>query len=434
MLSDHPLSVKTALESEEFQSLILPLINSLVSLMDGEESCLTVSISGDWGTGKTTVLRTLESFFRDYCRFPVLFFEAWRYKDDRNPLVSLVSELREFPPIQADEELSKEMDNVLRGLLLGVLTAGDFALKGISKLFLPFEIDLSKKAKDVLTLFDELKNKYPEEVLKAKSKYKENLNQLGKLIDKVRNLHIDGNKSLEEKWKELLKDYEEISSFHREENNRWFILIIDDLDRLFPKDAIKFIETLRFYFNIDRTLILMGINDRILNTYFMKATGFLEKKGISFRGENFFEKIFQWNYELSYEKLNDLHLRGLRKRGIKEEKIEEIKEILGNVVGSLSHRKWIKLINRIEKKLCLYRNSDNPPLKNLVILAIVKELFPGLELEMRRAPEVASDILQGNLLNLKQKFGTVLEEDTAYLREPLSTFEALNKNLKEEEL
>ena len=53
---------------------------------------------------------------------------------------------------------------------------------------------------------------------------------------------------------------------------------------------------------------------------------------------------------------------------------------------------------------------------------------------MRRAPEVASDILQGNLLNLKQKFGTVLEEDTAYLREPLSTFAVLNKNLKEEEL
>jgi len=433
MLSDRPLAVKIALESEEFQSLILPLIDSLVSLMDEEESCLTASISGDWETGKTTVLRTLESFFRNYCGFPVLFFEAWRYKDDGNPLVSLVSELREFPPIQADEELSKEMDNILKGLLLGTLTAGDFALKGISKLFLPFEIDLLKKAKDILTLFDELKNNYSEGLLNARSEYKEKLNQLKDLIGKVRNLDIEKDENLRKEWEKLLKDYEEINSFHRKDN-KWFVLIIDDLDRLFPEDAIKFIETLRFYFNIDKTLILMGVNDGILNGYFIRATGLPEDNKNFFSGENFFEKIFQWNYELSYEKLNDLHLRGLRKRGIEEEKIEEIKQVLNNIVGSLSHRKWIKLINRIEKKLCLYKNTDIFPIKNLVILAIVKELFPGLELEMRKAPEVASDILQGKLSILKQKFEKTLEKDTAYLREPLATIEALSKDLEEEKV
>ena len=42
---------------------------------------ITVAVNGDWESGKTSYLKIVESFYRDYLGYPVLFFEAWKYQN-----------------------------------------------------------------------------------------------------------------------------------------------------------------------------------------------------------------------------------------------------------------------------------------------------------------------------------------------------------------
>ena len=420
MLSDSPVKPEVSLDSPSFQSIIEPLVTSLTGLMEGEDGCITASVCGDWGTGKTTVLRALESFFRDCCEFPVLFFEAWRFKEDGSPLLSLLSEFYRLPAVRKSKEIERELNFLSKTIISGIYLLGDFSLREFSKKFLPFELSFSnvKKAVDFARDFVD---SYSGEVLKFRSQYRENLRKLSDLIEMIRNSkEVEVNKELKEKWENLFNGY----NFRERLDGKWFVLIIDDLDRLLPEDALRFIETLRFYFNVDRTLILMGINDKVLNAHLQKV---LDLPLGGFNGESFLEKVFQWSYELSYGRLNDLHLRGLRRAGMDDETLSEVKRLLEELVEYLSHRKWIKLLNRVEKKWRIDRSGS---IEKIVALSIVKELFPKLETEMRRSPGMSYEVLEGKLREL---LGEEELLESPFFRSPKAVIERLAEALKRKE-
>ncbi|CAD7779174.1 MAG: hypothetical protein KIIPBIDF_01135 [Candidatus Methanoperedenaceae archaeon GB50] len=159
------------------------------------------------------------------------------------------------------------------------------------------------------------------------------------------------------------------------------------MDRLIPAKAFRLVEALRFYFDIDNTLIIMGVNDEILNRYVREKYGL---QGIN--SEKFIEKVFCWSYEIPYAPLNDLHLRSLREI-LDEEKINAIRNVLGKI-DNLTHRKWIKLINRIEKKSLFY-GQDN--LEFALLEAVLKELYPEFELFSRKFVGVSRHIYDGRI-------------------------------------
>lgn len=147
---------------------------------------------------------------------------------------------------------------------------------------------------------------------------------------------------------------------------------------------------MRFYFDIDDVLIVMGINDEILNNYINEHYGVKDDK----RGERFLEKIFHWNYELSYAELNNLHLRDIKKVVTNKEDIDKIKNILSEL-DSLAHRKWIKIINRIERSVILEGSNYGDVLEALIFSVIMKELYPRLEIFSRRFPHVLDGLYIG---------------------------------------
>ena len=75
---------------------------------------------------------------------------------------------------------------------------------------------------------------------------------------------------------------------------------------------------------------------------------FLEKENID---QKYLDKIFQFSYEIGSSYLNEKHLLHFK------EYKEEIKKVIDSlfdemITKSFSHRKWIKLLNRISKKRC----------------------------------------------------------------------------------
>jgi hypothetical protein len=385
MILDKPLSIRDILVSETEKNnffLFTDLINRLVEDsrdMDGGKGSISLAVNGDWGSGKTSYLKALESYYRDFCGFPVVFFEAWKYQEDENPLVPLIMEIKESTGISP--QLKAKFTRILKPIAAAGLTLSDMLLHSLTGKNLE---DIEKNLKRV-----------EDEFYKRSSKYRDNLKELEEAIKGV-------TRKFEPK--SINPDFRKVWTEYTSEPNvlkyKLFVLIIDDLDRLISEKAFKIIETLRFYFDIDNVLIIMGINDEILNSYVDERYGMKSNKKTDKKNKGtFLDKIFQWHIELSAAEVNDYHLSGIRESKILIEEDIEIIELLLKKLDPLTHRKWIKVCNRLEKEIRIGKSHYAPDSENTNVLekiifsALLKELFPEFEVFSRRlSEEILEDI------------------------------------------
>lgn len=416
MLVDKPLTPEEILKDEnerERVRFLLSTINALVK--ENQHGSVTISVNGDWGSGKTTYLKVIESYYRDFCQFPVVFYEIWRYRDDKNPLIPLIMEIRDLPDINS--AMKRILSKILKPILASGIVLSDIFLNAVT------EGKRIKNVKKTLQLIEK-------EQLPFISKYRENLKLLSDTIKKIKDNYTASKERLiyKDKWNNINNKPDQ--GLPKPNDKKLFVLIIDDLDRLLPNEAFKIIETLRFYFDIDDLLIIMGINDEILNEYILKLYEVKDKRG----GERFLEKIFHWNYEFSYAELNNLHLRSLVEVIKDIEDIERIKSIFLSL-DPLPHRKWIKIINRIENGVIFEGKDYRDMLEWLIFSALMKELYPGLELFSRRSPRLLENLYKGDGEDetIKEALKKI-EEDKSYLDFPKRSYDRIKDAIKPTEV
>ena len=406
MLVDKPLTVEDILSDEserEKVRYILDTINSLTQT--NQQGSVTIAINGDWGSGKTTYLKTLENFYK-YQGFPVVFFEAWKYQEDKHPLLSLILEIRDT--LETAPNIKRSLTVLGKAILSSSLIFSDIFLNSL----------INKGINDVKNTLELIE----QEQLKIISDYRNNLNIFKKTLNKLKKNYKGSS------------DYTEIWSNHgfnrnAQDKKKLFVLIIDDLDRLLPQNAFKIIETLRFYFDIDDVLIIMGINDAILNKYVCQYYQGDTQDNDLRKGENFLEKIFHWNYEIGYSSHNELHLRSIKKM-LEPKEISLLKDILQDI-DHLTHRKWVKLVNRIEKKLRFY-GKDEDKLVLHIFTAIIKEIFPDFELYARKFPWTVQKIYNGEQGKDKRVYEGVkrIVKDNSYLQFSLDNYIRIMKKIR----
>jgi predicted KAP-like P-loop ATPase len=350
MIVDKPLGVEDFLkksEEKERVALLLSRINRLLKSNQG--GSITVSISGDWGSGKSSYLKAIQSYYRDFRGASTLFFEAWKYKDEKNILLPLIKKIKDINGISS--QTKAKLQKLIKPILASSLLTSEFFLKKT------LDIDI-KDIKKTLKLIEESS-------MFLNSKYQDNLTNFKKTIEEMIKNYKSPTNDNHYLWENIDIEY----SLEKAP----FVLIIDDLDRLIPKEAFSVIETLRFYFDVDNVLIVMGINDKILNSH-IKSYFQIDDKDSK---ERFLEKVFQYNYELSHSMLNNLHLRNFS-----DEQKETIKSVVINI-QKLPHRKWIKILNRLNPQTI---SSDS------VILAILQELYYEFELKSREFDDILGKI------------------------------------------
>ena len=397
MIPDKPLPLQDILTDEDEREKIVLLLSNLNNLMvNNEKGSVCAAVMGDWGSGKTTYLRMLECFYRDYMEYPVVFFEAWKYQEDDNPLVPLILNVRDHPDI--DSKIKKNLNKILEVFMVSTIFAMDIMLGIIGR-------------KGVESI-DKAIERIQKRQLDLRSKYEYNIRLLEEAVTEIRENFKYKNPQGKKEWKQV---EEKLQDFDRRKR---FVIIIDDLDRLIPEKAFKVIEVLRFYFDIDDVLIIMGVNDRILEGYFTELFGQKDKK----RGERFLEKIFHWNYEIPFTGLNNLHLRSLKKV-LEAPKIDKIRRIL-SYIDFITHRKWVKFINRIEKDVSAGKGSDE--IEKILFSAALRELYPEFELFSRRFPHITDVLYGGQTGDSKiDKAMEAIKKDTSYLDFPEENFRAL---------
>ena len=95
----HPIitemdAIVDVLDRQSFISNVFQLINQ-ISLLKGSG---TIAINGEWGSGKTYVLKQIEkqlSAYQDGKRFLVIHYNCWQYDYYEEPLVAIVSSVKE---------------------------------------------------------------------------------------------------------------------------------------------------------------------------------------------------------------------------------------------------------------------------------------------------------------------------------------------------
>lgn len=235
---------------------------------------ITIGVFGDWGGGKTSIMKMLESdldpnSYTDptegakYEKIACLYFNGWLfegYDDAKSAIISSVllqlGEHQRFGPKVRDKVVSlMKSANWMRAARLGFK---EVALPAIAAYIsggatiVPY---LMRSAIGFVGICgDEGQEESPEAAngKKASDTNKVNWEELIK-SDKTPASPMDV-RSFRERFSQMLKD----------SDIQGLVILVDDLDRCSPKRIIENLEAIKLFLNVDNTAFVIGADPRIV--------------------------------------------------------------------------------------------------------------------------------------------------------------------------
>lgn len=248
-------------------------IFSIKSYIDGLEkfieNCptpMSIALQGDWGTGKTTFLKTIEKDFKYKDNIKTVYFNTWAYSqfnDSDGLYFSLISNI--ISQLHIGDNKIKEKANKL---LKKIITVSSLIVKSF----------LEKKISDITGLesedFEEILNDHVEKVEDQSTAIQNLKDDYAGLINSI----VD---SIEKK--------------HGQEKKARIVICIDDLDRLEPKRAVEVLEVFKLFMDVKNCVYLLAID------YNVVVSGVRSKYDSQMSEEKcraFFDKIIQLPFSM----------------------------------------------------------------------------------------------------------------------------------------
>ena len=219
----------------------------------------TIGIFGDWGTGKTSLLRLTEEHLSEKKNVITVWFNAWRFEGEEQPIVPLVATI--VGEIERNKDFLSRLADGGESLLRG-LRAVAYGFSAKSKVKIPgfAEIEAAFVAKDMIDRSDNLT---PDPLL---------------------------NRSI------FFEAFEQLSKARVPDDTR-VVVLIDDLDRCFPDRAIRLLESIKLVLAQPGFIFFMGVARRVLEGYLQHR--YAKDYGISgFEGQAYLDKIVQLPFHI----------------------------------------------------------------------------------------------------------------------------------------
>lgn len=221
-------------------------INGLCTFILHCETPMTISIQGDWGSGKTSMMNMVRSKLDRSVH--TIWFNTWQFSQFQqdNLAISMLGSL--LSELNSDESNIKKLMGTLGSVSKTALkimvdnTAGGVAADKLSEIIGTREIDSAK------------------EIKKIKSEFQEAI-----------------NKTLDNQHKEKA------------------VIFIDDLDRLQPAKAVELLEVLKVFLDCEKCVFVLAVD------YSVVTQGIKQKFGDSVdeeKGKSFFDKIIQLPFKM----------------------------------------------------------------------------------------------------------------------------------------
>lgn len=418
MKIDQPFVFEDYLDKAAEMPLLFQPLLDIVSYIEalssntGRQGCL-IGIKGDWGSGKTSILHAVKDYFGKGRGWPTIFFEAWKYQEDEQPILPLLSKLQDV----TSGHVKRGLTTVLRSLGVAAIATSDALLKMVTKSSIGQQIGV----KDIEKAF-QLAGKANIEYCSRFESIFPKLQKLAEDITGSYNAELSAPWTDFQNWKEQVAPALQPIAPH-------LIIIVDDLDRLLPDRAVNLLESIRFFLMLPKTIVILGINDQVLG----KAIEIRYRDPINaepyFSGAEFMEKLFQWSVELPsqayHTHMDDIHFGDVKT--LLENNMPAQKDSLVTSLDALTHRKWIRIANRWESYL--QNQGSKNPIAQLKALwsAIFHECFPKAETFLRRFPIINEDFMNQHL-GLESDENEIITTAVNLARKDKTFFEFPDKN------
>jgi hypothetical protein len=223
--------------------------DTLTSLLAGQTTALTVSVNGEWGSGKTFMLKRWQQQLANE-KYKAIYFNAWEDDFMGDPLVSIVGQLR---------KCLKEDAN-LKGLAKGGVQSVWTLASGFTKKItgMDFEEAALKSHKAAASKRDNILDDY-DKLCKSRAELKTSLKKMAKEIF--------------------------------EKTQKPLVFIVDELDRCRPTFAIETLERIKHLFDIDHVVFVLGIDRKQLGKSIKSIYGNIDI-------ENYLHRFIDLDFQL----------------------------------------------------------------------------------------------------------------------------------------
>lgn len=288
-----------ALEKVE---LIAKILNKKADFLKNQK---VLALYGDWGSGKSSIIKTLLNHEYIKGEYKPILFEAWEYEKDNNLSLSLFEMLLSHSKNKSRDDLinlAKSFYSIVKGTAKGVT----------------FNIPLAGNL-DCSKIFEELEKLQEGYSKKSFHSKKEDLKaEFNKVIDSI-------------------------------EKNEKLLIFIDDLDRCENENIISLITSIKHLFTLSDDIIFIMTIDKNAITQALKV-----KYGEnSEKAEEYLEKIFPLNFSLNKSLDYDKYFDELRieRSLIHQDEDEKIRTCLKDFFikyNVITPRKFIRVLNKVK--------------------------------------------------------------------------------------
>lgn len=229
---------------------------------------VTLGVFGDWGSGKSTVLRMVQRALEEDKETLVVFFNGWQFEGYDDARTALMGSI--LDEMQDRKRIGEKVKDIAQRLLKRV---NWFRLMGLvggaivtAKTGIPTGID------GAVALAKTLPGSIDLETAKALVK------------------EAPEDENPRRAIREFRKDFEELL---KGSNIRRLVVIIDDLDRCLPSTLIATLEAIRLFLLVERTAFIIGADeDLVRHAVRLRFPGAVRgtKEDV---GEQYLEKLIQ---------------------------------------------------------------------------------------------------------------------------------------------
>lgn len=399
------------------------------------ETPITIGIHGKWGTGKTFLLKMIETKLRER-GIKTVWFSSWRYNQEEELWVALLQSVLNqmseqsscFRNLKVNTkvwlrrinwkaifwETSKTLSlfciSFCISFVLATLLLMLPAIKGKMK-----PLVMALQASGIISV---LKLSLPPVIGLWRRRFSVNLEELVNKVDFEE--HIAFLDKIGDEFQEIVRDFVGEHGI--------VVICVDDLDRCLPEKSIGILEAIKAFIDIKNCVFLLGLDAEVIERHLEKHLKFVQSDAV-----NYIEKIIQIPFHLPPLKSSDVaeFLKGILED---EELLADIESVGQGLPTNIRKAKRFVntfcLLDNIARERGMYENEIGQFSRPfLVKWALIIVRFPEF-VQDSIAYNALPRVLQ-QLFDEKQKYDTT---DSRYSQLPLEEKTAQFDYWKQREL
>lgn len=309
----------------------------LCQAIRGTQPPFTLGIFGQWGGGKTTLLKMMFDQLDEEGELPAIWFNAWRFQKEDHIILPLLETIRLNLHGNDAGWVKQVAGNI--GTVMSALVSG-------------FSASLSGGIGQI--------NWDPVKTLDTARRLKEEVGGVSLYFDALH--YLD----------------QAISELRKEDPRRRIVVFVDDLDRCLPEKALELLEGIKTFLDIDGFVFVLALDRQVIDEFVVrekyKWMGDAVGQSIKEPGP-YVAKLIQLPFDLPPMEPEEVRKYAVQLLPPMDGVEDEVQKLLAEAVvaGVPPNRRMIKrLINAFRLRNAIQENLGQPldPVATLILLAL----------------------------------------------------------------